>query len=57
VRDLESGVDRHELMGRFSVLSRGPRLEEVSNVAVFLASDLASATTGAILNVTAGVVF
>ena len=51
------GVDRHELMARFSVLGRGPRLEEVSNAAVFLASDLASATTGAILNVSAGVVF
>jgi NAD(P)-dependent dehydrogenase (short-subunit alcohol dehydrogenase family) len=51
------GVDRHEVMARFSVLGRGPRLEEVANAAVFLASDLASATTGAILNVTAGVVF
>ena len=51
------GVDRHEVMARFSVLGRGPRLEEVANAAVFLASDLASSTTGAILNVTAGVVF
>jgi NAD(P)-dependent dehydrogenase (short-subunit alcohol dehydrogenase family) len=51
------GVERHEAMARFSVLGRGPRLEEVANAAVFLASDLASATTGAILNVTAGVVF
>jgi NAD(P)-dependent dehydrogenase (short-subunit alcohol dehydrogenase family) len=51
------GVDRHEAMARFSVLGRGPRLEEVANAAVFLASDLASGTTGAILNVTAGVVF
>lgn len=50
------GVDRHELMAPYSVLGRGPRLEEVANAAVFLASDLASATTGAILNVTAGVV-
>lgn len=51
------GVDRHELMARYSVLGRGPRLEEVANAAVFLASDLAAGTTGAILNVTAGVVF
>jgi len=51
------GVDRHDVMARFSVLGRGPRLEEVANTAVFLASDLAGATTGAILNVTAGVVF
>lgn len=52
-----AGVDRHEQMARFSALGRGPRLEEVANAAVFLASDLASGTTGAILNVTAGVVF
>ncbi len=51
------GVDRHEVMARFSVLGRGPRLEEVANAAVFLASGLASGTTGAVLNVTAGVVF
>lgn len=51
------GVDRHDVMARFSVLGRGPRLEEVANAAVFLASDGASGTTGAILNVTAGVVF
>ncbi|MGH2860420.1 MAG: SDR family NAD(P)-dependent oxidoreductase [Solirubrobacteraceae bacterium] len=51
------GVERHEVMSRFSVMGRGPRLEEVANAAVFLASDLASGTTGAILNVTAGVVF
>jgi len=51
------GVDRHEAMARHSVLGRAPRLEEVAHAAVFLASDLASATTGAILNVTAGVVF
>jgi NAD(P)-dependent dehydrogenase (short-subunit alcohol dehydrogenase family) len=51
------GVERHDVMARFSVLGRGPRLEEVANASVFLASDLASGTTGAILNVTAGVVF
>jgi NAD(P)-dependent dehydrogenase (short-subunit alcohol dehydrogenase family) len=35
---------------------RAPRLQEVADAAAFLASDLASGTTGTILNVTAGLV-
>jgi NADP-dependent 3-hydroxy acid dehydrogenase YdfG len=36
------GVDRHEVMARFSVLGCGPRLEEVANAAVFLVSPVLS---------------
>lgn len=39
-----------------NLLGRGPTLEEVGNMAVFLASDLAGATTGTTVNLTAGMV-
>jgi NAD(P)-dependent dehydrogenase (short-subunit alcohol dehydrogenase family) len=50
------GVGRDELMAPFAVLGRAPRLTEVADAAAFLASDRAGATTGSVLNVTAGVV-
>jgi 3-oxoacyl-[acyl-carrier protein] reductase len=39
-----------------NLLGRGPTLEEVGNMAVFLASDLAGATTGTTVSLTAGMV-
>ena len=39
-----------------NLLGRGPTLEEVGNMAVFLASDLAVATTGTTVSLTAGMV-
>lgn len=39
-----------------NLLGRGPTLEEVGNMAAFLASDLAGATTGTIVSLTAGMV-
>lgn len=43
-----------EHLAGMSVLRRSPTVENVASAAVFLASDLASGTTGTILNVTAG---
>ncbi len=40
-------------MGR-NLLGKGPTLEEVGNMAVFMASDLAGATTGTTINLNAG---
>jgi NAD(P)-dependent dehydrogenase (short-subunit alcohol dehydrogenase family) len=45
-----------EMLGRIAALGRAPRLQEVADAAAFLASDRASATTGTVLNVTAGLV-
>ena len=39
-----------------NLLGRGPTLEEVGNMAVFLASDLAGATTGTTVSLTSGMV-
>jgi NAD(P)-dependent dehydrogenase (short-subunit alcohol dehydrogenase family) len=48
------GIDR--MIGGMAALGRAPRLQEVADAAAFLASDRASATTGTVLNVTAGLV-
>jgi enoyl-[acyl-carrier-protein] reductase (NADH) len=45
-----------EMIARMSTLRRTPRLADVAEAAAFLASDRASATTGTMLNVTAGLV-
>jgi NAD(P)-dependent dehydrogenase (short-subunit alcohol dehydrogenase family) len=50
-----AGVGMDEVMAKYSVLGRAPSYQEVADAAAFLASDRAAATTGAILNVTAGV--
>lgn len=42
------------LMESFTLLKRLPKLAEVANTAVFIASDYASAITGTTINVTAG---
>ena len=39
-----------------NLLGRGPTLEEVGNMAAFMASDLAGATTGTTVSLTAGMV-
>jgi enoyl-[acyl-carrier-protein] reductase (NADH) len=39
-----------------NLLGRGPTLEEVGNMAAFLASDLAGSTTGTTVSLTAGMV-
>lgn len=39
-----------------NLLGRGPTLEEVANMAVFMASDLAGATTGTTVSLTAGMI-
>ena len=39
-----------------NLLGRGPTLEEVGHMAVFMASDLAGATTGTTVSLTAGMV-
>ena len=39
-----------------NLLGRGPTLEEVGNMAAFLASDLAGATTGTTVSLTAGMI-
>jgi enoyl-[acyl-carrier-protein] reductase (NADH) len=41
-------------MGERTLLKRLPKLAEVANVAVLMASDYASAVTGAVANVTCG---
>lgn len=45
-----------ERLGEMTMLRRAPRLAQVAEVAAFLASDLASAMTGTITNVTCGLV-
>lgn len=45
-----------EMIAGMSVLRRAPRLAEVTEVATFLASDRASGMTGAMTNVTSGLV-
>lgn len=45
-----------QMLGGIAALGRAPRLKEVAEAAVFLASDRASATTGTVLNVSAGLV-
>jgi NAD(P)-dependent dehydrogenase (short-subunit alcohol dehydrogenase family) len=52
-----AGVGMDEVMSKYSALGRAPSYQEVADAAAFLASDRAKATTGSILNVTAGVVF
>ena len=52
-----AGISRQEFEARFAagtLLKRLPLLAEVANVAVLMASDLASPITGAIANVTCG---
>ena len=52
-----AGISRREFEARFAastLLKRLPLLAEVANVAVLMASDLASPITGAIANVTCG---
>jgi hypothetical protein len=52
-----AGISRQELEARMaegSLLKRLPRLAEVAAVAVLMASDRASAVTGAVANVTCG---
>ncbi len=53
----KAGVSRQEFEARFAastLLKRLPLLAEVANVAVLMASDLASPITGAVANVTCG---
>ncbi len=47
-------IDR--LIGNMAALGRAPRLEQVAEAAVFLASERAACTTGSVLNVTCGLV-
>ena len=52
-----AGISRQEFEARFAagtLLKRLPLLAEVANVAVLMASDLASPITGAVANVTCG---
>jgi 3-oxoacyl-[acyl-carrier protein] reductase len=53
-------AQREELWGQRwmsrNLLGRGPTLEEVGHMAAFMASDLAGATTGTTVNLTAGMV-
>lgn len=51
-----SAAQIDEMLGAMAALGRAPRLREVADAAAFLASDRASATTGTVLNVTAGLV-
>jgi enoyl-[acyl-carrier-protein] reductase (NADH) len=45
-----------EMIARMAALRRAPRLAEVAEVAAFLASDRAAGMTGAMANVTCGLV-
>lgn len=45
-----------QMIASMSVLRRAPRLADVAEAAVFLASDMASGITGTMINVTAGLV-
>jgi NAD(P)-dependent dehydrogenase (short-subunit alcohol dehydrogenase family) len=47
-------VESRTYMENGTVLGRLPTLDEVANAAVFMASDRASAMTGAIANLTCG---
>lgn len=54
-----SGVTARQIdgmIGGLAALGRAPRLEQVAQAAVFLASDRAADTTGTVLNVTGGLV-
>lgn len=51
---MHSHKDFQALMESFTILKRLPKLSEVANTAVFIASDNASAITGTIINVTCG---
>jgi NAD(P)-dependent dehydrogenase (short-subunit alcohol dehydrogenase family) len=57
MRSREQGITRAEFdrqVGAGIPLRRLPRIAEVASAAVLLASDKASAVTGAMLNVTCG---
>lgn len=43
-------------LAQMTMLRRAPRLNQVADVAAFLASDRAGAMTGTIINVTCGLV-
>lgn len=51
---MPSHKEFQELMESFTILKRLPKLSEVANTAVFLASDNASAITGTTINITCG---
>jgi len=51
---MHSHKDFQSLMESFTILKRLPKLSEVANTAVFIASDHASAITGTVINVTCG---
>jgi enoyl-[acyl-carrier-protein] reductase (NADH) len=45
-----------EMIARGAMLKRAPRIQQVADVAAFLASDRSSAMTASIVNVTCGLV-
>jgi len=51
---MSSNKEFQALMESFTILKRLPKLSEVANTAVFLASDNASAITGTTINITCG---
>ena len=51
---MPSNKEFQNLMESMTLLKRLPKLSEVANVAVFVASDLANAMTGAVMNVSCG---
>lgn len=51
---MESHLDFQRLMESFTILKRLPKLSELANTAVFIASENASAITGTTINVTCG---
>jgi len=51
---MPSNKEFQSLMESMTLLKRLPKLSEVANVAVFVASDLANAMTGAVMNVSCG---
>lgn len=51
---MNSNKDFQKLMESFTLLKRLPKLSEVANTAVFLASEAASGITGTTINVTCG---
>ncbi len=50
-----AGVFYQELMANFSMLGKGPTVEQAAEAAAFLASDRASGTTNTIFNASSGV--
>jgi NAD(P)-dependent dehydrogenase (short-subunit alcohol dehydrogenase family) len=54
--DAPAPQSAEEMIARMSVLRRAPRLADVTEVAVFLASDRASGITGTMVNATCGLV-